>query len=120
VPIRLGRPFVLYGGSDARLIAAPVSDGASDLQELTEDIARAFAKTMTVGFEPTRSLHVTLARFRRGTRRQDVTPVERTLATSDDRLLIHDHTIARVQLMASDLTSSGPRYRALADAPLGR
>lgn len=94
VGITLGVPVVLTGGSEARLICAAVETGASQLWQLARAVSGALAATLApLECRATKSLHVTLARFRKGTRISDARAirdhlVETGLRTSEtiDRL----------------------------------
>jgi 2'-5' RNA ligase len=65
------------------------------------------------------SPHVTLARFRKHTRRGSARPVSdalRQTAVSEER----PDRIAEIQVVSSELTTSAPRYVTLCSMPLGR
>jgi 2'-5' RNA ligase len=114
--IRLGMPFVLYGGSEARLVCAPVIAGTEALGALGADCVRALTTLLSGdAVSGSRSHHVTLARFRKQTPRRDGRQMEGRLAA----LEAHDDRVARVQLMVSRLTPAGPVYVPLVDVPLG-
>jgi 2'-5' RNA ligase len=108
ISIQLGMPFVLTGGSEARLICAPVTEGAARVQALVDDVAGEISRRIAgVELRQTKSLHVTLARFRKGTRGSETRGIARTLEA--DALVTRD-TIAQLQLMESRLSPTGPIY----------
>jgi 2'-5' RNA ligase len=116
VAVRLGVPFVLYGGSKARLVCAPVTHGADAVAAIGEDCVRTLAPVLGDGaVTGSRSQHVTLARFRKGTRRREAKIVAEMAA----RLAPIDDHVGRLQLMVSRLTPAGPVYAPLVDAALG-
>jgi 2'-5' RNA ligase len=117
--IRFGPPVVLYGGSEARLVCAPVTDGEPGVSRLAADVVEALAAVLSAqGVTGSRSHHVTLARFRKRTPRSEARAVERALEQAV--FVAPPERVARLQLMASALTPGGPVYSALADLPLGR
>jgi 2'-5' RNA ligase len=119
VAIGLGVPFVLTSGSEARLICAGVGAGAAPLSALLADLMNEVRPLQERGLEVrgTKSLHVTLARCRKGTPRGQTRSIETALR---DRVPARTETISALQLMASKLTSTGPVYEILQQTSLGR
>jgi 2'-5' RNA ligase len=116
--VRFGVPVVLTGGREARLICAPVTDGAAAVKALAEDVVLAARHTLAgVEVRASKSLHVTLARFRKGTDRRAAAAVERHL--KEDALTQRDR-ITHIAIVSSRLSPSGPRYTVLGEAPLGQ
>jgi len=112
----LGEPSILYAGREARLVHAPIAAGARELSQLTIAIGQAIRTAIPeVTFKPTASFHVTLARFRRGTRRVDADGLKAALAVFPRRLTnpVHD-----IQLVSSELTPAGPKYTTLGSMAL--
>jgi 2'-5' RNA ligase len=118
--VSLGRPEVLYGGSAARLVYLPVVDGRESLGRLAgvmTDAAREALLGVAVTFTP--APHVTLARFRRGTRHREAREVEETIAR-DLAMLQWSMRVDAVQVVESVTEPSGARYLVRGVAPLGR
>lgn len=117
VPIELGPAFVLGGGAEARLLCAAVVRGIAPLTMLARDIATAIAQAVPDSeCRPTKSLHVTLARFRRGISRNETRAVSRTL---EQQPVTPSDVLDRLQVMSSELTPEGPVYRVIRELPLG-
>ena len=118
IAVVIGAPEVLYGGSEARLVYLPVIEGQDPLAALAgtlTDAAREALPGVDVTLTP--APHVTIARFRRGTRRREARQVEEVIARDlgGARLPL---IVAAVQVVESELTTSGPRYVVRATAPL--
>jgi len=120
VPVTIGAPHVLFGGREARLIHAPVvSDGAA-LTQVANQVAAALEVALPEApINRSRSLHVTLARFRRGTPRGAAQVVVEALARSDEAPALTHTRFTHVQLVSSELTTAGPIYAVLASVALG-
>jgi 2'-5' RNA ligase len=111
-------PTILYGGREARLIMAPVTDGAQQLARLASDLASALrARLPALAFKETEHFHVTLARFRKGTTGAAAAVAADALqgASGSER-----EWIVRLQIVSSQLTAQGPRYTTLKDFAFGR
>jgi len=107
----------LYAGREARLVHAPVLTGGRDLMSVAASVEQAMrADVPRVAFKLTTSFHVTLARFRRGTRREQVDTAEGMLRGFPEG---QRDRIAEARLVASELTSSGPTYTTLGLVTLG-
>jgi 2'-5' RNA ligase len=128
IAIRLGPPAVQYARAEARLVYAPVIEGAAAISSLTADIARELGRVAGLGcVDGSKSPHVTLARFRKETHRRaalpilDMLTVRRGSDVARDvvRDLVRDDRIAEVQVVASELTPAGPRYDVKARLALG-
>lgn len=118
VVVTIGRPEVLVAGRDARLVHAPIVDGAQDLADLRSRITQALEQALPgVTISPSRSAHVTLARFRRGTERRLATPVVESLAHAD--IGVRPDRFTAVYLMLSELTGATPVYSVQARVDLG-
>jgi 2'-5' RNA ligase len=119
VPLTIGAPQVLFGGREARLIhALIVSEGAA-LTRVANQLATALEAALpNAPLTGTRALHVTLARFRRGTSRGAAQPVVDMLARGEAPILRHTR-FTNVQLVSSELTAEGPIYTVLASVALG-
>jgi 2'-5' RNA ligase len=117
--VTIGDPEVLFAGRDARLVEAPIIDGGVALAHIADRMAAALEAALPdAPIHRSRSPHVTLARFRRGTTRGAAQPVVDTLARRD----APTHRQARfteIQLVSSELTAGGPIYVVLASAALG-
>jgi 2'-5' RNA ligase len=112
LPIVLGRPAILFGGSEARLIYAPVVGDVAPLRLLAKQIAARLAIACPAAdVSASKSLHVTLARFRKGTRRRETSPVADDLANAPEWRPPRHDVIAGVEVMSSVLGLGGPRYQ---------
>ena len=117
--IRLGSPRVMSAGSRPRLVCADVLSGDTQLHRLAADILGALQLACPdLSLSRSRSPHVTLARFRQQARRADSQAVSRSLAGSEGSSISRDAWIAEVQVVASELTPSGPAYGIKAQVPL--
>jgi len=119
IAIQFGRPVVQYARDEARLVHLPLTMGAEAFTAMARAITAAIQAALPqAAVTGTRSPHVTLARFGRGTRRRDAQPVEDTVACDlgDWRM---DACVAAVQVVESQLTPAGARYVVRAIASLG-
>jgi 2'-5' RNA ligase len=117
--VTIGDPEVRFAGREARLIDAPIVDGGVALARIAGEIADALEAALPgAPINRSRSPHVTLARFRRGTTRRLAQPVVATLAQGDTPTPRHAR-FTDVQLVSSELTASGPIYDVLASVALG-
>jgi 2'-5' RNA ligase len=117
--IGLGSPHVVFAGARPRLVCAEILRGQPELRRLTADLLGSLHLACPgLSLSPSRTPHVTLARFRKQARRSDGQAVSRSL-TAGAGASAHDQ-IAQVQLVASTLTPSGPVYEIRAQAPLKR
>jgi len=120
IAITLGPPDIQFARAEARLVYAPVIEGAAAISSLTTDIARECERAAGLGrVDGSKSPHVTLARFRKQTHRRAALPLLDTLTRTraGDLIVCHDR-IAEVQVVASELTPAGPRYDVKARLPL--
>lgn len=118
--VSVERPAVLVAGRDARLIHAPAIDVHGVLTRVTQVVAATLAVAFAgAAVDPSRSPHVTLARFKRGVGREAATPILAELArlapAALDRVAID-----RVDLISSELSPTGQSYTVLASRPIGR
>jgi 2'-5' RNA ligase len=119
VAIRLGPPEIQYARVEARLVYTPLIEGAAAISNLTTDIARECARVDGLGrVDGSKSPHVTLARFRKQTHRREAFPLLDTLTRNRVGDVLRHDQIAEVQVVASELTPSGPRYDVKARAAL--
>jgi 2'-5' RNA ligase len=117
--VAFGNPEVGIAGREARLIHAPIADGAVALAHIAHEIAAALEAALPgAPINRSRTPHVTLARFRRGTTRRLAEPVVETLARRNAPT-VRNARFADVQLVSSELTASGPIYAVLASVALG-
>jgi 2'-5' RNA ligase len=109
--IHLGAPRLLAGRSGPRLVCAHVLSGQSQLESLGAAMREAVARTYPdLSLSPTRSPHVTLARFRKQATRSDGQRVSRWLDEEDGRAEDRHVRINEVQIVESELTRRGPNY----------
>jgi 2'-5' RNA ligase len=121
IAIRLGHPTVLYARKQARLVCVDVLDGQSELGTLAASVNEALRRACPVTRVDTlKSLHVTLARFRRDAIRRDGEVVEGVLRSSELALERRD-MVSEIHVVESHLTPAGPvytlRHRRIVGAP---
>jgi 2'-5' RNA ligase len=119
VDIALGPPVVQYARDEARLVHLPLTMGADALAGMALVITEAIQAALPqAAVSATRSPHVTLARFARGTPRRAARGLEEILARdlADVRI---EARVGSVQVIESQLTQAGARYVVRATAPLG-
>lgn len=117
IDIALGPPRVQFAGRDARLLCADVGEGAGALRALVAALEEALARACAaVAWKPTRSPHVTIARFRRGARRGDAGAVAASLPPADG--LVRADRVAHLQIVESRLSSAGAEYAVIHEASL--
>jgi 2'-5' RNA ligase len=86
---------------------------------MAEEIAAALEAALPgAPINRSRSPHVTLARFRRGTSRRAAQPVVETLG-GREAPTVRLTPFSDVQLVSSELTAEGPIYAVLASVGLG-
>jgi 2'-5' RNA ligase len=118
IRIRLGAPEIQYARAEARLVYAPLIEGAAAISKLTADMAGELTRVAGLGrVDGSRSPHVTLARFRKQTHRSAF-PLLDTLTRNRIGDVVRHDRIAEVQIVASELTPAGPRYDVKARAAL--
>jgi 2'-5' RNA ligase len=117
--VTIDAPEVLFAGREARLIEAPIADGSVQLAHIADRLAAALEAVLPEApINRSRSPHVTLARFRRGTTRRAAQPVLETLARREAPTLRHAR-FTDVQLVSSELTAGGPIYTVKASVAFG-
>ena len=110
IPIRLGHPTVVYARKQPRLVCLEVLSGEPELKTLAQSVIDALNLACPgARLNPVRSLHVTLARFRRDAVREYGHTVESLLGSSEFRLERHE-TISEIHVVESNLTPAGPVY----------
>jgi 2'-5' RNA ligase len=119
IRIRLGAPSVLYARATPRLVCASVIDGEVQLQHLATEVAAELERRCpNVVVDRSRSLHLTLARFRNGTTRAAARAISGVLADDAPATTPRDDWVTRVHVVSSDLTPGGPVYTVNAEIPL--
>lgn len=119
IAIRLGPPSILYARAEARLVYTPIVDGVEALAHLRSTVVGELQRRLPdVEVSSSHSPHVTLARFRKHTRRGSARPVSDALelAGSEER----EDQIAAMQVVSSELTAAAPRYVTLFRVSLDR
>ena len=110
IAIRLGQPAVLYARKQPRLVCVDVLGGRPELAGLAKSVPEAVQRACpTARVDAVRTLHVTLARFRRDAMRKDGRAVEELLESSELALERPD-TISEIHIVESSLTPAGPVY----------
>lgn len=106
-----GPPFVLYGGSEARLVCAPVTEGAEKLSGLETRLGTTLTPLYSADrVKRTKSFHVTLARFRKQLHRSAAKAVDAELRQAGSKEWRRSQLIDRLQIVSSELTPRGPVY----------
>jgi len=115
--VTIGVPTLRAAGREARLIHAPVTEGAGRLAALADQVAEALTHALPrVAVSRTGSPHVTLARFGRGTTRQLAEPIAEEMARA---ATAQRQRVRRVQLISSELTRARPIYTVQAEIGIG-
>jgi len=110
IAVRLGHPIVRYARKQPRSVCVDVLSGGPELTTLAQAVIEALNRACpAMRLNTVRSLHVTLARFRRGAVRKDGEVVEGVLKTSELGSPRHD-TISQLEVVESRLTPAGPLY----------
>jgi 2'-5' RNA ligase len=121
IEIIFGPPAILFAGVEARLVLAPITDGADAVTTLASGIVDELLRALpAVEISGSKSAHVTLARFRKHTRRGAVRGLSKRLAEGAPGDPPRTDRIAALHLVSSELMPTGPRYTTLSSVPLGR
>jgi 2'-5' RNA ligase len=118
--IRLGCPRVMAARSNPRLVCADVVSGLAQLAGLAATVFHALTRACPeLTLSPSRTPHVTLARFRKQASRADGQQVSRWLAAREGKSgADRNMWIDEVQVVASELTARGPVYQIKAQCRL--
>ena len=111
--VELGHPQVLRSAGRPRLVCADLGPGATKVARLTADLCRT-ARSISPDLRPSRTPHVTLARFGKHATRSDAHTVSISLSHAEHRI----DRVTAVQVVVSVLTPGGPVYTVQAEAPL--
>jgi 2'-5' RNA ligase len=107
----LGAPFVLYGGSEARLVCVPVMRGVKQLALLEDRLSAALTPLYSAGrVKRTKSFHVTLARFRKHLQRSAVREVDAELREASPSEWAREQLVDHIEIVSSELRAGGPVY----------
>jgi 2'-5' RNA ligase len=110
IPIGLGHPIVIYARKQPRLVCAEVLSGEPELKTLVQSVIEGLnGACPSARLSPVKSLHVTLARFRRDAVREYGHTVEDLLASSE-LTCERRETISEIHIVESNLTPAGPVY----------
>jgi 2'-5' RNA ligase len=110
IAVRLGHPIVRYARKQPRSVCVDLLSGGPELGALAQSVIEALKRACpALRLDPVRSLHVTLARFRRDAVRKDGEAVEALLGSSELALERHE-TISQIEVVESRLTPAGPVY----------
>jgi len=112
--IELSTPTVLRAGTRPRLVCAELARGADEVRRLAAELSEALY-AMAPDVRPSKTPHVTVARFRQHATRADADAVSKFLSRAECKV----DRVALVQLVASVLTPSGPVYTTKGEALLG-
>lgn len=115
VSISLQAPRILYGRGAPRLVLADVARGAEKILSIQNELRTRLAEKFPEKLVRPRRPHATLARFRKGLRREAGRRVEAALRSSPAGGTTRDDTIVGVSLVMSTLTPSGAAYEVLKD-----
>jgi 2'-5' RNA ligase len=116
--IRFGAPHVIAAGSRPRLVCAAIVDDDGACSRIGANVfTRLRSACPHLPFSPSRTPHVTLARFRKSAGRADARAVEQSISNRADSVL-HRDRIERLEVVVSVLTPTGPRYEIVVGASL--
>lgn len=114
IAIRLGAPSILFARADARLVYVSIVHGAEALAQLGSDIAGALQRRLPdLDVSGSQAPHVTLARFRKHTRRSSARAVADALRLSAVGATERADQVDEIHVVSSELTVTGPRYVSL-------
>jgi 2'-5' RNA ligase len=117
--IVLGSPHVVSAGRKPRLVCAEVLSGQEALSRLTNDLLAQLRRTCPdLPIRPSRTPHVTLARFRKQAKRSDAQAVSQSLAAVSRDAVSAREQIGYLQVVSSTLTPSGAVYAIEKEFPL--
>ena len=115
----LGAPFVLYGGSEARLVCVPVVNGTKELWFLERCLGAALTPLYSADrVKRTKSFHVTLARFRRRLHRSAAKDLDAELRSVSPEAWSREQLIDHLEIVSSKLQPRGPVYTTLHVIPM--
>ncbi len=117
--MRLGGARVFAGRGRPRLVSLDVAWGGEEVSALAEEV-RSLLTPLFPDLDDYRLKppHVTLMRFRRSARRRDGRRVEEELVRHSLASWTASETVATVDLIRSELTSSGARYSTVGEIGL--
>jgi len=111
-------PQVLLAGRTPRLVSADIADGHASLDRMTASLVESLVtRCPGLDLRPTRSPHLTLARFRRQATREDAERVTGLLERVGGAEMRREERVSRLQVIESTLTSAQPIYKVRLDAP---
>ncbi|MGB5814446.1 MAG: RNA 2',3'-cyclic phosphodiesterase [Thermoanaerobaculia bacterium] len=114
----LGRPKILYGRGQPRLICADLVEGGEHVAALQEVLRVELLQQLPSLVVRPKPPHVTLARFDRRANRQTARRVEEALARQKDPEQTRTDRLVSVHLVKSSLTPNGPVYESLGEVAL--
>lgn len=114
----LDRPRILTGRGRPRLICTGLTEGRERVSEVQAALTSELEGRLSALDLRPKPPHVTLARFHKRARRSQARRVEDALARHYDAASRWQDRFARVHLVKSSLTPSGPVYESLAEAGL--
>jgi 2'-5' RNA ligase len=117
--IALAAPHVVSAGRQPRLVCADICRGEGPLRRLTDDLLARLQRTCPdLPVTPSRTPHVTLARFRKQAKRSDAQAVSHSLTGGQRPALSTSDEIEHLHLVSSTLTPGGPVYEIRAQVRL--
>jgi 2'-5' RNA ligase len=115
----LGAPFMLYGGSEARLVCVPVVNGTKELWFLERCLGAALTPLYSADrVKRTKSFHVTLARCRRNQHRNAAKDLDAELRRASPEAWSREQLIDHLEIVSSELRPGGPVYTTLHVIPM--
>jgi 2'-5' RNA ligase len=114
----LAQPRILYTRRVPRLICADIAEGAEKVAYLQAQLRDAFLERFPQLELRAQSPHITLARFKRHAHPKTARQVSEALAALQTTELPQRDHLESIQLVKSNLTSSGPVYESLGKATL--
>jgi len=114
----LKHPTILYSRRSPRLVCAGLDDGGEQVSELQRQLHVEFLRRFPASEVRIKPPHVTLARFKKKATRETARKVAESLAHREDPARNRTDVLARIALVKSVLTPSGPIYESLGESAL--
>jgi 2'-5' RNA ligase len=114
----LGPPRILYGRGAPRLIKIDVEESADRITAIQQRLCREIPRLLPEFNTRPKHPHVTVGRFNKSATRETSRKVEELLAGKPELCGTRTDRLARVELVKSTLTQTGPLYETIGEAVL--
>jgi len=111
-------PRILMGRGRPRLVCVDVGIGTKQVSEAQAALVAQLSRSLPSLKVRPKPPHITLARFKKNTRRFQTERVEEAIARHYDTSLAWEDRCTEIHLIRSTLTPSGPVYETVQKAPL--